>query len=274
MAKKVKIIQKKDEYSMEYNIGDVLDVDSTWYGGVTVLGKTGVPVPIDRDEYEDISDEENTDQMSEDAQGNWAHDDIQAENGLRPAGKGLSTEKFTHMKEIEDEVRGAVKDLLAVAGLEPGDALVVGCSSSEVANMRIGSFSSEEIGKCIAKAIQDELAGTGVYMAAQCCEHLNRAIIVEKAYARANRIPIVNVVPQLKAGGSFATAAYAYMEEPVAIEEIQAQAGIDIGDTLIGMHLAPVAVPVRSEHNMVGSAHVVMARTRAKYIGGARACYL
>ena len=83
MAKKVKIIQKKDEYSMEYNIGDVLDVDSTWYGGVTVLGKTGVPVPIDRDEYEDISDEENTDQMSEDAQGNWAHDDIQAEKACQ-----------------------------------------------------------------------------------------------------------------------------------------------------------------------------------------------
>ena len=110
-------------------------------------------------------------------------------------------------------------------------------------------------------------------MAAQCCEHLNRAIIVEKEYAKANRIPIVNVVPQLKAGGSFATAAYADMTEPGAIEAIQAQAGIDIGDTLIGMHLAPVAVPVRSEHSMVGSAHVVMARTRAKYIGGARACY-
>lgn len=110
-------------------------------------------------------------------------------------------------------------------------------------------------------------------MAAQCCEHLNRAIIVEKEYAKANRIPIVNVVPQLKAGGSFATAAYADMKKPVAIEAIQAQAGIDIGDTLIGMHLAPVAVPVRSEHSMVGSAHVVMARTRAKYIGGARACY-
>ena len=139
--------------------------------------------------------------------------------------------------------------------------------------MRIGSFSSEEIGKCIAGAILDELKGTGIYMAAQCCEHLNRAIIVEKEYAKANRIPIVNVVPQLKAGGSFATAAYADMKEPVAIEAIQAQAGIDIGDTLIGMHLAPVAVPVRSEHSMVGSAHVVMARTRAKYIGGARACY-
>ena len=260
MAKMVKIIKKKDEYSMEYEVGDVLKVDSTWYGGVTVLGKTGVPVSIDKDEYEEVQD------ISEPEKA----EPTSIEEGLRPAGQGVSTEAFDHLKEIEDEVRGAVKDLIAVAGLEPGDALVVGCSSSEVANMRIGSFSSEEIGKCIAGAILDELKDTGVYMAAQCCEHLNRAIIVEKEYAKANRIPIVNVVPQLKAGGSFATAAYADMKEPVAIE---AQAGIDIGDTLIGMHLAPVAVPVRSEHSMVGSAHVVMARTRAKYIGGARACY-
>ena len=195
MAKMVKIIKKKDEYSMEYEVGDVLKVDSTWYGGVTVLGKTGVPVSIDKDEYEEVQD------ISEPEKA----EPTSIEEGLRPAGQGVSTEAFDHLKEIEDEVRGAVKDLLAVAGLEPGDALVVGCSSSEVANMRIGSFSSEEIGKCIAGAILDELKDTGVYMAAQCCEHLNRAIIVEKEYAKANRIPIVNVVPQLKAGGSFAT---------------------------------------------------------------------
>ena len=271
MDKKVKIIKKKDEYSMEYDVGDILVVDSTWYGGVTVLGKTGVPVSIDKDEYEEIGDKTVADSASGGAAADAPAGDL--EGGLRPAGKGVSTEKFAHLQEIEKEVRGAVRDLLAVANLEPGDAFVVGCSSSEVANMRIGSFSSEEIGKCIAGAILDELDGTGVFMAAQCCEHLNRAIIVEKAYAKENRIPIVNVVPQLKAGGSFATAAYSYMKEPVAIERIQAQAGIDIGDTLIGMHLAPVAVPVRSEHSMVGGAHVVMARTRAKYIGGIRAGY-
>lgn len=263
MSDRVKIIYKKDEYSMEYNVGDILDVDSTWYGGVTVLGKTGVPVSIDREEYEEYTGE-----GEKPAKETAAEDD-----GLRPAGHGISDQRFTHLDEIDREVRGAVKDLLAVADLEPGDALVIGCSSSEVANMRIGSFSSEEIGKCIVNAILDELDGTGIFMAAQCCEHLNRAIIVEKKYAKENRIPIVNVVPQLKAGGSFATAAYARMEEPVAIEQIQAQAGIDVGDTLIGMHLAPVAVPVRSEHSMVGGAHVVMARTRAKYIGGVRAAY-
>ena len=270
---KVKIINKKDEYSMEYNVGDVLSVDSTWYGGVTVLGKTGVPVSLDKDEYEMLPDGEEKAQTPVSGAECDRKNDVPVEEGLRPAGKGLSTEKFTHLADIETEVRGAVRDLLAVAGLEPGDALVIGCSSSEVANMRIGSFSSEEIGRCIADTILGELEGTGIYMAAQCCEHLNRAVIVEKAYAKENRIPIVNVVPQLKAGGSFATAAYADMKEPVAIEAIQAQAGIDIGDTLIGMHLAPVAVPVRSEHSMVGGAHVVMARTRARYIGGARACY-
>ncbi len=269
---KVKIVQKKDEYSMEYNVGDVLEVDSTWYGGVTVLGKTGVPVSIDKDEYVNVADAGET-VISDAESGSAAASETDIQGGLRPKGQGISTEQFGHLAEIEQEVRGAVKDLLAVANLEPGDALVIGCSSSEVANMRIGSFSSEEIGKCIAGAILDELSGTGIYMAAQCCEHLNRAIIVEKAYAKENRIPIVNVVPQLKAGGSFATAAYEDMEDPVAIEYIQAQAGIDIGDTLIGMHLAPVAVPVRSEHSMVGGAHVVMARTRAKYIGGIRAGY-
>lgn len=188
-------------------------------------------------------------------------------------GAGISTEKCDNIDGIRQDVRSVVRQLLEVAGLEAGDALVVGCSSSEVASHKIGSFSSEEIGKAIFEALQEELAGTGIYLAAQCCEHLNRAIIVEKAYAKENRIPIVNVVPQLKAGGSFATAAYHGFADPVAIEAVQAQAGIDIGDTLIGMHLCPVAVPVRVEQGTIGNAHVVAARTRAKYIGGERACY-
>ena len=181
------------------------------------------------------------------------------------------TEAF--QKQIEQEARQAVTELLAEAKLKKGDVFVVGCSSSEIVGGHIGKDSSLEAARAVYAGIAPVLAENGIWLAAQCCEHLNRAIIVEKEYAKANRIPIVNVVPQLKAGGSFATAAYADMKEPVAIEAIQAQAGIDIGDTLIGMHLAPVAVPVRSEHSMVGSAHVVMARTRAKYIGGARACY-
>lgn len=195
------------------------------------------------------------------------------ESGLRPSGTGISDKVCANLEDIDRETRAVVRDILEASKLEEGDALVVGCSSSEVASMRIGSYSSKEIGECIAQAVLDELKGTGVYLAAQCCEHLNRAIIVEKAYAKENRIPIVNVVPQLKAGGSFATAVYAALGEPVAIENIQAQAGIDIGDTLIGMQLAPVAVPVRSRHNTIGGAHIVMARTRPKYIGGERACY-
>lgn len=186
---------------------------------------------------------------------------------------GIATEAIKNLEQIKEETRLVVRDLLKVAELTEGDALVVGCSSSEVASHRIGSFSSEEIGKAIFDTIMEELSGTGIYLAAQCCEHLNRALIVEKEYARANRIPMVNVKPALKAGGSFATAAYASLKEPVAIETIQAQAGIDIGDTLIGMHLAPVAVPVRPGQQTIGDAHVVAARTRLKYIGGERASY-
>lgn len=188
-------------------------------------------------------------------------------------GAGVSTEKCTNLEQIKEETRLVVRGLLKEAGLEKGDALVVGCSSSEVANHQIGSYSSEEIGKAIFGTLQEELRGTGIYLAAQCCEHLNRALIVEKEYAVANRLPMVNVMPALKAGGSFATAAYHGFKQAAAVEAIQAQAGIDIGDTLIGMHLAPVAVPVRTGQGTIGNAHVVTARTRLKYIGGERAQY-
>ena len=145
--------------------------------------------------------------------------------------------------------------------------------SSEIAKHRIGTFSSEEIGKTVFNALNDVCKANGIFLATQCCEHLNRAIIVEKECAKLYRLTRVNVRPQLKAGGSFSTAAYNGFDNPVAVEYIQAQAGIDIGDTLIGMHLAPVAVPVRTAVSSIGNAHVVCARTRAKYIGGERACY-
>ncbi|MBQ8527410.1 MAG: TIGR01440 family protein [Lachnospiraceae bacterium] len=189
-------------------------------------------------------------------------------------GAGISTEKCMNIEQIKEETRLVVQGLLKEAQLEKGDAVVVGCSSSEVASHQIGSYSSEEIGKAIFETLQEELKSKGIYLAAQCCEHLNRALIVEKEYAKANRLPMVNVMPVLKAGGSFATAAFAGFEEAVAIETICAQAGIDIGDTLIGMHLAPVAVPVRTEQKTIGNAHVVTARTRLKYIGGERAQYI
>jgi uncharacterized protein (TIGR01440 family) len=188
-------------------------------------------------------------------------------------GTGISNEVCKDLDSIKKETGEVLCQLLAQAKLEAGDLLVVGCSSSEIASHRIGSFSSAEIGRAVFETLMEGLSGKGIYLAAQCCEHLNRALIVEKEYAKANRLEIVSVVPALKAGGSFATAAYQGFPEPVAVEQVRAQAGIDIGDTLIGMHLAAVAVPVRTERAQIGNAHVVTARTRPKYIGGERAQY-
>jgi len=177
------------------------------------------------------------------------------------------------LDQIAVSAEKAVKELLEVARLESGDILVVGCSTSEIQKKMIGSASSEAIGRCIYMSIQKVLKPLGIYLAAQCCEHLNRALVLETAAAKQYGYQRVNVVPQLKAGGSFAAAAYAGMENPCVVEAIQAAAGIDIGDTLIGMHLRPVAVPVRISIDRIGSAHLVLARTRPKFIGGARAAY-
>ena len=187
--------------------------------------------------------------------------------------EGISSEKCENIDEIKARTKLLLKELLEAAALEPGDALVIGCSSSEIAKHKIGTFSNRETGRAVCEAALETLDGTGIFLAAQCCEHLNRALIVEKSYAKENRIPIVNVVPQLKAGGAFAAAAYSMFKEPVAIESIRAAAGMDIGDTFIGMHLRPVAVPVRAGISEIGAAHVTMARTRPKYIGGERAVY-
>lgn len=177
------------------------------------------------------------------------------------------------MDEIRTQTRAVVDALLEVAHLKEGDILVVGCSSSEVLGQKIGSFSSPEAAAVIFEEIYAAARQHGLYLAAQCCEHLNRAIILEQEAALSRGLEPVNVVPQPKAGGSFATAAYNAFEHPVAVEHIRAQAGIDIGDTLIGMHLQPVAVPVRTPVKQIGMAHVVCARTRPKFIGGVRAHY-
>ena len=177
------------------------------------------------------------------------------------------------LAEIKRQTKEVLLQLLEGANLKEGNLLVVGCSSSEIGSFRIGSHSSEEIGKAVFEVLQEELTGRGIYLAAQCCEHLNRALILEAEAAEKYGYEPVNVVPQLKAGGSFATAAYAGFKAPVAVEQIRAHAGIDIGDTLIGMHLRPVAVPVRTATSSIGGAHVVCARTRLKFIGGERARY-
>lgn len=177
------------------------------------------------------------------------------------------------LEDIKIQVKQVLKELLEAARLRPGQILVVGCSSSEIDSFKIGSHSNGDIGMAVYTALDEECRPLGIYLAAQCCEHLNRALILEEEAARQYGYEPVNVVPQLKAGGSFATAAYATLEHPVAVEHIKAHAGIDIGDTIIGMHLRDVAVPVRIQTKEVGSAHVVCARTRPKFIGGIRARY-
>ena len=174
-------------------------------------------------------------------------------------------------QELYLQTKAAVEELGSKANLKPGNILVVGCSTSEVLGAKIGSQSSPEVAKALFTALQEYANSHGIYLAVQCCEHLNRAIVLERAAA--GNAELVNVMPQPKAGGSLATAAYADFVDPVVVESIQADAGLDIGLTLIGMHLKKVAVPVRLEHNRIGDALVVAARTRPKFIGGIRAVY-
>lgn len=174
-------------------------------------------------------------------------------------------------EELKKQAKEVTSELCEKAKLKKGQILVVGCSSSEVCGDRIGSNSNLEVAKSVFEGIYEETQSRGIFLAAQCCEHLNRAIIVER-----EAVPyadIVNVVPQPKAGGSFATTAYHTFRDPVALEEIRADAGLDIGDTLIGMHLKKVAVPVRLENHEIGQAHIAAARVRPKFIGGQRAVY-
>lgn len=177
------------------------------------------------------------------------------------------------MKNITLQAKAAVEELIAKANLKAGDLLVVGCSSSEIIGSEIGHGSSLEAAEAVFEGIYPVLKEKGIYLAAQCCEHLNRAIIIEREYAVSHGVEIVNVVPQPKAGGSFATTCYKNFESAVAAEYIKADAGMDIGLTLIGMHLKHVAVPVRLSIDKIGCAIVAFARTRPKCIGGIRAVY-
>ena len=172
---------------------------------------------------------------------------------------------------IYQQTKAVIEELAQKANLKPGNIIVVGCSTSEVLGAKIGTNSNPDTAKEIFDALHDYVKANGLYLAIQCCEHLNRAIIVERAAVPCAEA--VNVVPQPKAGGSLATQAYAGFSDPIAVEEIKADAGIDIGLTLIGMHLKKVAVPVRLENNRIGEALIVAARTRPKFIGGVRAVY-
>ena len=174
-------------------------------------------------------------------------------------------------EQLMIQAKAVITELIEKAKLKKGDIVVIGCSTSEIVGSKIGTNSSPDTAKVVFEAIYEVILEKGLYLAAQCCEHLNRAIVVER-----QAVPFaetVNVIPQPKAGGSFATQAYQHFKDPVIVEEIKADAGLDVGSTLIGMHLKKVAVPLRLENRTIGEATVVAARTRPKLIGGARAVY-
>ena len=174
-------------------------------------------------------------------------------------------------EKLRTEVTEVISELCDAAKLEAGNILVIGCSTSEVIGSKIGTNSSYEVAEELFDAIYEVASSRGIYLAIQCCEHLNRAIITERCAVPGKEI--VNVVPKPKAGGSLATAAYARFSSPVAVESISADAGLDIGGTLIGMHLKRVAVPVRLSRKTIGEAMIIAARTRPPFIGGCRAVY-
>ena len=174
---------------------------------------------------------------------------------------------------IYEQTKAAMKELCEKAKLRAGNIVVVGCSTSEVVGAKIGTNSNPDVAGEIFRALHDHAGENGLFLAIQCCEHLNRALIMERTAAEAKGYEIVNVMPQPHAGGSMAVTAWNAFADPVAVETIRADAGMDIGGTLIGMHLRHVAVPVRTSLNHIGEAIVLCARTRPKYIGGPRAVY-
>lgn len=195
------------------------------------------------------------------------------EQGQHAAGMNEEKIEARFLEQVRAQAYAAAGEILKAAGLKPGQLFVVGCSTSEVAGEKIGSFSSPQLAEAMFEEIYRAAGETGVCLAVQCCEHLNRALVLEEAAVEKYALEPVNVVPRPKAGGSFATAAWRHFQRPVAVEHIRAHAGMDIGDTLIGMHLKDVAVPVRIGVKQIGGARVVCARTRPRFIGGSRAVY-
>lgn len=174
---------------------------------------------------------------------------------------------------LEQQVTESIQELLSVARMPEGSIFVLGCSSSEVCGGRIGKTSNEEVGRVIVASIAQVLAQQKIHLAVQGCEHINRALVIEREIALKCGFEIVMAIPALHAGGACALAAYRIMQDPVLIEHVSAQAGLDIGDTFIGMHIKHVAVPVRLKLKEIGAAHVTAAISRPKLIGGERAVY-
>ncbi|RDW22270.1 TIGR01440 family protein [Oceanobacillus arenosus] len=181
------------------------------------------------------------------------------------------------MKELNQKVQNdidiVVNEWLESGHLHAGDVFVIGCSTSEVIGKHIGTAGSVEVAGSIFTALQRLLQKENVVLAFQCCEHLNRALVVERETMRANRLEEVAAVPVPTAGGSMASYAYKHMNDPVLVEHIVANAGIDIGETMIGMHMKHVAVPLRFTQRTIGEARITGAYSRPKLIGGKRANY-
>lgn len=174
---------------------------------------------------------------------------------------------------LRREAQAALEELLEAAGLQAGRLVVVGCSTSEVRGAKIGSAGSDDVARAVLAGLKEACHRYGVFLAVQCCEHLNRALVVERAAMEQYNLEQVAVVPVPKAGGALGARAMHEFDDAVVVESIQAHAGLDIGSTLIGMHLKRVAVPVRLNNNRVGQASVTAAKTRPKLIGGVRAVY-
>lgn len=172
--------------------------------------------------------------------------------------------------QIEKDVKQVTMELLEAAKLEEGEAVVIGGSTSEIIGEHLGSSTNMEVAKTVVKAIVSVLRENKIYPVIQSCEHINRALVVEKEYAKKHNLEPVNVVPIQSAGGGFATAAMELLDNPVVVEHVGVKAGIDIGDVFIGMHIKGVGVVVRSDIKEIGKAHLSMIRTRAKLIGGDR----
>ena len=178
------------------------------------------------------------------------------------------------IEQIKEQARIALNELFSVASLEEDDVIVIGCSSSEVMGQKVGTFSSLDVGRALVDTLYPMIKEKGLFMAAQCCEHLNRSVIIEKRAVKLWGLERVNVKPQLHAGGAFAMSLWDTLDEPCAVEKVSAAAGMDIGGVLIGMQLRPVAVPVRTSVDMIGKARLTVARTRPKFVGGERALYV
>ena len=178
-----------------------------------------------------------------------------------------------NLNEIREQAAEAARLLLASAAPAPGALCVIGCSTSEIAGERIGSASNADVARAVMDGLLPVLKAAGVCVAVQGCEHINRALVIERAAAEKYGFEIVTVKPALHAGGACSVAAYERFDDPVMVEHVVAKAGIDIGDTFIGQHIKHVQIPVRVGITEIGGAHVTCVRSRPKLIGGPRAQY-